>query len=103
FVFLMRCSRMAASASDTDMSDPYPVSTFFVSSIIPLMVSGSIPVKWPASPSIDFSIKALHGQTVTHWPQDTHDDSLIETPSSHMTRGCSRDQSIERVSFTCTS
>ena len=32
-------------------------------------------MKNPACPSIDFSIKALQGQTVTQWPQETQLDS----------------------------
>lgn len=43
---------------------------------------------------------ALHGQTVAHWPHDTHDDSLIGTSLSQITLGCSRSQSILIVSFT---
>ncbi len=42
----------------------------------------------PASPIIDFSIKALQGQTVTQWPQETQLDSPIGLPPSHKTRGC---------------
>ena len=50
----------------------------------------SNPVINPASPSIDFSINALQGQTVTHCPQLTQDESLILTPLSQITRGRSK-------------
>src|ERR1700733_157450 len=46
-----------------------------------------IAVKKPACPNIDFSISALHGQTVTQWPQETQLDSPIAEPPSHNTRG----------------
>ena len=51
-----------------------------------LTVSGS-PVRSPASPSIVVSISALHGQTVTQWPQETQLDSLIGAPPSHKHAG----------------
>ncbi len=63
--------------------------------------SGS-PVKCPAAPIMDFSMSALHGQTVTQWPQLTHDDSPAGTPPSHTTRGTSASQSMESVSVTWT-
>ena len=53
-------------------------------------VGSGRPVKWPACPIMDFSISALQGQTVTQWPQLTHDDSPAGTPPSHSTRGTSR-------------
>ena len=60
------------------------------------------PVRKPAWPSIDFSISALHGQTVTQWPQETQLDSPIVEPPSHSTRGCGSSQLIDSVSLTCT-
>ena len=44
-------------------------------------------VNSPAWPTMDFSINALHGQTVTQWPHDTQLDSPIVEPPSHNTRG----------------
>ena len=100
FVFLIFASRMADSISEMAKIDPYPVSTFLVISIIGLRVCLAMPVKKPASPSIPFSIIALHGQTVEQWPHDTHDDSFIGTLLSQMTRGLLASQSIDNVSVT---
>src|SRR6266852_4842408 len=98
----IRDSRMADSISDTRKMEPYPVSgsTPFTMSIMELSVRFEIPVRNPACPSMDFSISALHGQTVTQWPQETQLDSPIVEPPSHSTRGCGSSQLIESVSFT---
>ena len=69
---------------------------------MPFSVDFGSAVKKPAWPSIDFSISALQGQTVTQWPQETQLDSPIVEPPSHSTRGCGSSQLIESVSFTCT-
>src|SRR5258705_12814880 len=50
--------------------------------------------------SIDFSIRALQGQTVTQWPQETQLDSPIVAPPSHRTRGWGSSQRMDRVSLT---
>src|SRR5699024_9201481 len=101
FVFFVRVSRIFASASDTAIMPLYPGSTSFTRSIIGFSISGFKPVIKPALPSIDYSIKTLQGKTETHCPQRTQEDSLINTTSSHMTRGRSAYQSIDSVSFTC--
>src|SRR6185295_4865207 len=97
-------SRMADSISDTRMMEPYPVSgsTSLTTSIIELSVRFEMPVRKPACPSMDFSISALHGQTVTQWPQETQLDSPMVEPPSQRTRGCGSAQLMERVSFTST-
>src|SRR5699024_2273058 len=100
FVFLIRSSRIVASTSETAMSEPYPVSIFFVMSTIGRNVSSAMPVRKPASPTMPTFITALHGQTVEQWPQFTHDDSSMVVSLSHMTRGLSSVQSISSVSFT---
>src|SRR4029077_16718347 len=71
-------------------------------SIMPLSVDFRRPVKNPACPSIVFSIRALHGQTVTQWPQETQLDSPMVEPPSQSTRGFGSSQLIESVSFTST-
>src|SRR5580704_18417377 len=100
----MRFSRMADSTTDTRMMEPYPVSgsTPLTKSIMEFSALLEMPVRNPACPSMDFSISALHGQTVTQWPQETQLDSPIVDPPSHNTRGCSSSQLMERVSFTST-
>ena len=95
---------MADSASESARIGPYPISgsIFFT---VPIMVSstfGGSPVRNPAWPIMDFSISALHGQTVMQCPHETHEEPAITSPPSHSTRGCSDVQSIVRVSFTCT-
>src|ERR1700733_12676986 len=66
----MRDLRMAASTSDRRMMEPYPVSgsTPLTTSIMEFNARLEMPVRNPAWPSIDFSMSALHGQTVTQWP-----------------------------------
>ena len=59
----------------------------FTTSIIPASAGLGSEVKNPASPSMDFSISALQGQTVTQWPQETQLDSPMGAPPSHNTRG----------------
>src|ERR1700732_4012154 len=59
----------------------------FTTSIMPSSAAFGRAVRKPACPSIDFSIKALQGQTVTQWPQETQLDSPIVEPPSHSTRG----------------
>src|SRR5262249_30258101 len=105
FVFRIRDSRIAASASDTRSTVPNPVSfsTPFTSSIIPLITGFASPVRKPACPIIDFSISALHGHTVTQCPHETQLDPAIVSPPSHSTRGCASSHRIDSVSFTCTS
>src|SRR3984893_15552075 len=100
----MRDSRMADSISDTRMMAPYPVSgsTSLTTSIMPSSARLEIPVRNPAWPSMDFSISALHGQTVMQWPQETQLDSPMVDPPSHCTRGWGSSQLMERVSFTWT-
>src|SRR5579872_2189117 len=63
----MRDSRMADSISDTRKMGPNPVSgsTFLTASIMEFNAFLDIPVRNPARPSMDFSISALHGHTVT--------------------------------------
>src|SRR5579862_4885818 len=72
----MRDSRMADSISDTRMMEPYPVSgsTPLTMSIMAFKVFLEMPVRNPACPIMDFSMSALHGHTVTQWPQDTQLD-----------------------------
>src|SRR6266849_8427555 len=98
----MRDSRIADSISDTRRMAPYPVSgsTPLTTSIMPSSACLEIPVRNPACPSMDFSIRALHGQTVMQWPQETQLDSPMVEPPSHWTRGCGSSQLIESVSFT---
>src|SRR5271156_1129764 len=100
----MRFSRMADSTSDTRMMEPYPVSgsTPLTTSIMEFSARLEMPVRKPACPSIDFSMSALHGQTVTQWPQETQLEPSIFSPPSHSTRGCLSSQRIDSVSFTCT-
>src|SRR5882672_3438206 len=100
----MRDSRMDDSISDRRRMEPYPVSgsTPLTMSIMELSVRLEMPVKNPACPSMDFSISALHGQTVTQWPQETQLDSPMVEPPSHCTRGWGSSQLMERVSFTWT-
>ena len=43
--------------------------------IMPLSAFFGIDVRKPACPSIDFSMSALQGHTVTQWPHDTQLDS----------------------------
>jgi hypothetical protein len=45
------------------------------------------PVRKPAWPTMVFSMRALQGQTVTQWPQETQLDSPMGAPPSHNTRG----------------
>ena len=66
FVFFVRLLRIAASTSETAKIPLYPGSTSLIKSIIGFNISCLRPVIKPASPSIDFSINALQGQTVTH-------------------------------------
>ena len=87
FVFFVLVSRIAASASETAIIPLYPGSTSLTRSIIGVKISSFNPVINPASPSIDFSINALQGQTVTQWPQPTQEESLIFAPPSHRTIG----------------
>src|ERR1700686_179190 len=63
----MRVSRIADSTSETRMMEPYPVSgsTPLTTSIIEFSARLEMPVRNPACPSMDFSMSALHGQTVT--------------------------------------
>src|SRR6202040_1285943 len=98
----MRDSRIADSISDTRKMEPYPVSgsTPLTTSIMEFSAFLEIPVRNPAWPSIDFSMSALHGQTVTQWPQETQLDSPIVEPPSHRTRGWESSQRIDRVSLT---
>src|SRR5882762_6662913 len=100
----MRDSRIAASISDTRRMALYPVSgsTSLTTSIMPSSACLEIPVRNPACPSMDFSISALHGQTVMQWPQETQLDSPMVEPPSHCTRGWGSSQLMERVSFTWT-
>ncbi len=72
-------------------------------SIILSFVSPGMPVMNPDLPSMDFSMRAFTGHTVTQCPHETQDESFMGTSLSHITRGRSRLQSILRVSFTCTS
>ena len=55
------------------VSGSMPLTT----SIMPSEPACGRPVKNPAWPSIDFSMSALQGQTVTQWPQETQLDSPI--------------------------
>ena len=100
FVFFVRVSRIVASASEIAKMPLYPGSTSLTKSINGVMMGSGIAVIKPASPSIDVSINALHGQAVTHWPQLTQEESLIFAPPSHRTIGRSRSQSIVNVSLT---
>src|SRR5579862_3195146 len=63
----MRDSRIADSISDTRKMEPYPVSgsTPLTTSIMEFSVRLEMPVRNPACPNMDFSIRALQGQTVT--------------------------------------
>src|SRR5258708_37047236 len=63
----MREVRIADSASETLRIAPKPASgsTSFTTSIMPASAFFGSAEKNPACPSIDFSIKALQGQTVT--------------------------------------
>src|ERR1700694_4097939 len=95
----MRDSRMADSISDTRRMEPYPVSgsTPLTTSIMPLSARLEMPVRNPACPSMYFARSALHGQTVTQWPQETQLDSPMVDPPSHKTRGCGSSQLMESV------
>src|SRR3954447_8433404 len=77
FVFFVLVSRIADSISEIARIPLYPGSTFLTISIIGFNKSSSSPDINPASPNMDFSIKALQGQIVTHWPQLTQEESLI--------------------------
>src|ERR1700719_2652539 len=98
----MRDSRMADSTSDTRKMETNPVSgsTPLTTSIMEFSARLEIPVRNPACPSMDFSMSALHGQTVTQRPQETQLDSPIVAPPSHRTRGCGSSQQMDRVSLT---
>src|ERR1700676_4688731 len=98
----MRDSRMADSISDTRRMEPYPVSgsTPLTTSIMEFSARLEIPVRNPACPSMDFSMSALHGQTVTQWPQETQLDSPMVEPPSHNTRGLGSSQRMDNVSLT---
>src|SRR5579863_8462811 len=100
----MRDSRICDSISDTRMIDPNPVSGSMplTTSIMEFSAFLEIPVRNPACPSIDFSMRALQGQTVTQCPQETQLDSPIVDPPSHRTRGCGSSQLMDSVSFTST-
>src|SRR5207245_9299214 len=89
---------------DTLKMEPYQVSGAMplTTSIIPFSVRLGIPVRNPACPSMDFSIRALQGQTVTQWPQETQLESPIKEPPSQRTRGFGSSQLMERVSLTST-
>src|SRR5258708_30111516 len=78
----MRDSRMADSISDTRMMEPYPVSgsTPLTTSIMEVSAFLEIPVRNPACPSMDFSMSALDGQTVTPGPPETPLDSPTVGP-----------------------
>src|ERR1700720_3365053 len=78
FVFLILVLRMAASTSEMAKILLYPGSTSLTRLIIGVRMSSFIAVINPAWPSIDFSIRALQGQTVTHWPQLTQEELLME-------------------------
>ncbi len=56
---------------------PMVCSSFFTRSIIGRLMSWGSAVKGPASGCMVFSSSALHGQTVTQWPQLTQLDSSI--------------------------
>src|SRR6267143_204210 len=83
---------------------PYPVSgsTPLTISIMPLRADFFRDVRNPAWPSMVFSMSALHGQTVTQWPQETQLDSPMVDPPSQSTRGFGSSQLIESVSLTST-
>src|ERR1700685_1668510 len=100
----IRFSRMSDSTSDTRMMEPYPVSgsTPLTTSIMEFSAFLEMPVRKPACPSMDFSMSALHGQTVTQWPQETQLDSPMVEPPSQRTRGFGSSQLMESVSFTST-
>src|SRR5258708_35256392 len=100
----MRDSRMADSISDTRKMEPYPVSgsTPLTTSIMEFSAFLEMPVRNPACPSMDFSMSALHGQTVTQWPQETQLDSPMVEPPSHRTLGGGSFQLTDRGSFTPT-
>src|SRR5215470_17822565 len=85
FVLRIRESRIADSDSETFKIPPYPASgsTALTKSIIPFSASLGRPLRKPACPSMDFSISALQGHTVTQWPQETQLDSPITLPPSH--------------------
>src|SRR5699024_8636960 len=82
---------------------PVVGSTPLTRSIIGRLSEVGMDVNGPASPSMSFSISALQGQTVTHWPQDTQLDSLIGRSLPHTTRGLSRSQSMLSVALPSTS
>src|SRR4051794_22190907 len=87
FVFFVLVSRIADSTSEMAIMPLYPGSMSLTRSIIGDRISSFSPVMNPASPSIDFSISALQGHAVTHWPQPTQEESLIFAPPSHRTIG----------------
>src|SRR5947209_8477604 len=93
---------MAASVCEALNNGAKPVcgSTALTKSIIPSNTLGGNAVRYPASPSMDFSISALQGQTETQWPQETQLDSPMGLPPSHSTRGNSSSQRMDRVSLT---
>src|SRR5665213_1193042 len=95
---------MADSAEDMAMIGLNPISgsMAFTVSIMWSSAWRGKDVKYPAWPNMLFSISALHGQTDTQCPQETHDEPAICSPPSQSTRGCSDSQSMVSVSFTCT-
>lgn len=101
-VFLTDARRIAASASLRARIGAAPTngSMALTTSTAGTNTSARRPVKWPAWPIIVFSMSALHGQTVTQWPQPTHEDSPANAPPSHSTRGTSASQSMLSVSVT---
>ena len=103
-VFLMYRSRAADSISLTFMMGLRPAlaSTPLTTSMAASQTGSGMPVNRPASPIMEFSIRALQGQTVTQCPQLTQLLSPMGFPPSHSTRGCSISQPMVRVSFTCT-
>src|SRR5246500_3071092 len=97
----MRDSRMADSTSDKRKMGLYPVSgsTSLTTSIMAFRAFLETPVRNPACPSMDFSMSALHGHTVTQWPQETQLEPSICSPPSHSTLGFGSSQLIDSVSF----
>ena len=70
---------MAASSLETSITGSKPVagSSALTAPIMASFAGSGSAVNTPAWPSMVVSISALHGQTLTHWPQETQLDSSI--------------------------
>jgi len=83
--------------------EPYPVSGSILDERRSWSFSARLemPVRNPACPSMDFSMSALHGQTVTQWPHGRNWTRDVEPPSQERA-DAGHPNWMESVSFTST-